>query len=196
MDFSIQVHPAAKNAVMGYVNVILPAVTGIVGVLIGLFVNGRRERRAQRQEVKNIRSLIYEEVDFLKAGVDTLVASTEAPEAQAAIFIHFAQLPIFDAYIGKLTLLSKEEQACLIDLYFWISSYRRDSRLSIITEKATQQGPGSLEEREIGVVQDKMKSVQKRVDAVLECMGRHIGKDKVKVEVEPVEVNEDKLDDV
>ncbi len=61
MDFYVTL--AAKNELMGYVNLIVPAVigavTGIGGVLIGIFVSGRRERLKREQEIQNMRSMLY-----------------------------------------------------------------------------------------------------------------------------------------
>ena len=120
MDFYIQL--AAKNEVMSYVNAILPAVTGMGGVLIGLFVNGRRERRARQRETENVRSMIYRELSFVKTNIENLKKHITEPVMLAIGLANVtAQKPIYDAYIGQISRLEEDEVDKIYTAYWQLN---------------------------------------------------------------------------
>lgn len=117
MDFYIQIQPVAKNEFMGY----LAVVGTIVGVLIGLFWNGRRERKNQRREVQNLRVMLYTEVKRIHDTANIHIECFDPESRPAAGLAWIVKTPVYDAYLGKLSVLKPGELATIDSLYQYLT---------------------------------------------------------------------------
>ncbi len=108
-----------------YIKMIIPMVGAIVatiaGVLIGIYVNGRRERKAQRQERDNIRYMLYHEVTRIHDGAMSFIERRTQASSFALKF--FELTPIYDAYLGKFSALSSTEVQHIDSLYCHMAIY-------------------------------------------------------------------------
>ncbi len=182
MDFSIHVHPVAKNAVMSYINVILPVAGTIVGVLIGLFWNGRRERKNQRWEIQNLRVMLYTEVKRIHDTANIHIECFDSESRPTTGLAWIVKTPVYDAYLGKLSALSPGELATIDSLYQYLTLSAEAGEFRTEDEKQVVNRIVKNSALALTVLKIHMKTEQKNWADPWEGL--------------PTEVNEDETDDI
>lgn len=120
MGYTIEIN--TKNTILEFVKLLLP----IFALILGYLLRWLQDAYRYRKEVRNLRSMIYKELEHILTTVKLRIAEGGTVVVQAAEEI--ASTPIYDAYLDKLDKLKEDELDAVYSIYREIESTKEQLR--------------------------------------------------------------------